>query len=83
MEQNRDKEDYYLGIENQADINLIFPWRLLQMDCLTYERQIEDIQTANARQGVKYGQEDDYMYRFSEGDRLKPVINLILYWGKR
>ncbi|MBO5488117.1 MAG: hypothetical protein J5988_14540 [Eubacterium sp.] len=38
---------YLLGIENQENINLTFPWRLMQMDCLAYEKQIEEIQEQN------------------------------------
>ena len=78
---------YLLGIENQEKINLIFPWRLMQMDCLAYERQIEEIQERNKRkykeQNIKYSQNDDYMYKFYQKDRLEPIINLVLYWGKK
>ena len=73
---------YYVGIENQVNINLIFPWRLMQMDCLAYERQIEQIKQNNKKNSVKYSQEDDYLYHYLKKDRLKPIINLVLYWGK-
>ncbi len=49
---------YLLGIENQENINLIFPWRLMQMDCLAYERQIEERQEKNKNQDVKYKERD-------------------------
>lgn len=74
---------YYLGIENQDKINLIFPWRQMQMDCLMYERQIQQIKQDNEKRSEKYGMEDDYLYRFKSGNRLVPVINLVLYWGKK
>lgn len=74
---------YFLGIENQARINLIFPWRLMQMDCLLYERQIEQIQQKNIENPGVYTPEDDYQYRFKKEDYLMPVVNLVLYWGKQ
>lgn len=73
---------YFLGIENQARINLIFPWRLMQMDSLFYERQIEEIRRKNMEEAATYTQEDDYQYRFKKRDRLIPIVNLVLYWGK-
>ncbi len=73
---------YYLGIENQDKINLIFPWRQMQMDCLMYERQIQQIEQNNKEHATRYGKEDDYLYRFKSGDRVAPVITLVLYWGK-
>ena len=73
---------YLLGIENQETINLIFPWRLLEMDCLGYERQIEEIQQKHMDDAVSFGKEDDYKYRFRKKDCLEPILNLILYWGK-
>lgn len=74
---------FYLGIENQENINLTFPWRLMQMDCLEYERQIEELQQANKEKKVNYKKEDDFLYSFREQDRLIPIVNIVLYWGKR
>lgn len=74
---------FLLGIENQQTMNLTYPWRLMEMDCLTYGRQIEDIQERNSESDVKYGQEDDFKYRYRKGDVLEPVVNLMLYWGKK
>ncbi len=74
---------YLLGIENQETINLILPWRLLQMDELTYERQIEEIQQQNVEIKAHYTREDDYKYKYLVSNRLEPIINLVLYWGKK
>lgn len=75
--------NYLLGIENQDKINLTFPWRLMQMDCLAYERQIVEIQERNKNKKVRYKECDDYLYRYKAEDYLEPVVNLVLYWGKR
>ncbi len=74
---------FLLGIENQQTANLTYPWRLMEMDCLTYGREIEGIQEKNEGSGVRYGVEDDFKYRFRKGDVLEPVVSLTLYWGKR
>lgn len=73
---------YYVGIENQEKINLTMPWRIMQMDCLEYERQLEKIRQKNITEKVSYGEGDDYMYRIRQGDLLIPILNLVLYWGK-
>ena len=75
--------DFRLGIENQDDINLIFPWRLMELDCLTYRTEIEEIQEKNEQENVRYGKEDDFKYRYRKKDRLEPILNLTLYWGRR
>lgn len=74
---------FLLGLENQDSINLTYPWRLMELDCLTYEREIERIQERNERDEVKYRAEDDFKYRYRKDDCLKPVLNLTLYWGKK
>ncbi len=75
--------DFRLGIENQNSINLTFPWRLMELDCLTYGAEIEEIQEKGGREKVHYGPEDDFKYRYKKEDVLLPVLNLTLYWGSR
>ena len=53
------------------------------MDCLAYGREIEEIQEKNRGSGVIYGEGDDFKYHYKKEDRLKPVLNLVLYWGRR
>lgn len=74
---------FMLGLENQDSVNLIFPWRLMEMDCLAYEREIEEIQEQNALGKVKYGAEDDFKYHYRAHDRICPIMNLTLYWGTK
>ncbi len=73
---------FLLGIENQMTVNLTFPQRLLEMDSLEYRRQVEEITEENRRNKIRYDTEDDFQYRFRKMDKLKPVCNLKLYWGK-
>lgn len=74
---------FLLGLENQETVNLTYPWRLMEMDCLTYGRNIDRIQERNTTDKVHYGSGDDFKYRYKREDRLEPVFNLMLYWGRK
>lgn len=74
---------FWLGVENQESVNLTYPWRLMEMDCLEYGREIEEIQEKNSVNRENYGLEDDYKYHYKKKDRLRPILNLVLYWGKK
>lgn len=74
---------FLLGLENQETVNLTYPWRLMEMDCLTYGREISKIQEQNKWNKVKYTAEDDFKYRYRKEDHLEPILNLMLYWGRK
>lgn len=44
---------------------------------------IERIQERNRAQKAAYARDDDFMYAYRKGDRLEPILNLTLYWGRR
>lgn len=75
-------QDILVGIENQQNVNLTFPIRQLGMDYLEYRRNMEQIQDMNRENKVSYAKEDDYLYHFRAGDKILPILNLVLYWGK-
>lgn len=64
-------------------MNLTFPWRLMELDSLVYGMEIEEIQERNRAAGERYGEEDDFKYAYRKEDRLLPVLNLTLYWGRK
>lgn len=74
---------FRLGLENQDSINLTFPWRLMELDCLAYGKEIEEIQEKNQASNNPYRAEDDFKYHYRRADRILPVLNLTLYWGNR
>ena len=80
--QSKTGRGFLLGIENQMAVNLTFPQRLLEMDSLEYRRQVQAITEENKRNKVRYNTEDDFQYRFRKRDKLRPVCNMKLYWGK-
>ncbi len=74
---------FKLALENQESVNLTYPWRLMELDCLAYGREIEEVQEQNALKGERYGEEDDFKYRYRKGNRIEPILDLTLYWGKK
>lgn len=77
------KAAFLLGLENQYSVNLIYPWRLMELDCHAYGVQIEKVQKKNRAEKESYDGGDDFKYRYKKEDRLEPVLNLTLYWGKQ
>ncbi len=73
---------FKLALENQDSVNLIYPWRLMELDCLAYGREIEEIQERNIHAGESYRQGDDFKYHYKREDRIEPILDLTLYWGK-
>lgn len=55
----------------------------MEMDCLAYRQEIEKIREENHAKERCYAEEDDFLYHYKEGDRIKPILNLMLYWGKK
>lgn len=74
---------FLLGLENQQAVNLIYPWRLMELDCRAYGLQIERLQEKNSREKEAYEGGDDFLYRYRQGDFLEPVLILTLYWGRK
>ena len=73
---------FKLALENQDSVNLTYPWRLMELDCLAYGKGIEEVQEQNVLKGAKYGEEDDFKYCYKKENRIEPILNLTLYRGK-
>lgn len=71
-----------LALENQDSVNLTYPWRLMELDCLAYGKGIEEVQEQNVLSREKYGKGDDFKYRYKKENRIEPILHLTLYWGK-
>lgn len=74
---------FKLALENQDSMNLTYPWRLMELDCLSYGKEIEEVQEQNVLKEEKYGEEDDYKYHYKKENRIEPILDLTLYWGKK
>lgn len=74
---------FKLALENQDSMNLTYPWRLMELDCLSYGKEIEEVQEQNVLKKERYGEEDDYKYHYKKENRIEPILDLTLYWGKK
>lgn len=63
-------------LENQDKIDRTMPVRIMGYDFAAYEKQIRERAAENEKNGNK-----TVMERLREGQKLAPVISLILYWG--
>ncbi|MDD6573069.1 MAG: Rpn family recombination-promoting nuclease/putative transposase [Thermoflexaceae bacterium] len=78
-------QDILVGVENQQNVNLIFPIRQLGMDYLEYRRNVEWIQEKNRekKNQTLYTKEDDFLYHFRTEDKILPILDIVLYWGRK
>ena len=76
-----------LAIEAQNDISYLMPWRIMEYDCLEYQKQIRKVQRANDRKeerGEKrvYQNAGERLGRFCKQDKIAPVYTICLYHGQ-
>ncbi|MBD5555408.1 MAG: hypothetical protein HDQ95_08760 [Roseburia sp.] len=79
MESLRDGTRYMLvGIENQDDVDYTMPVRVMGYDYAGYARQLEELAAENKRAGKDMGAR-----RIQKGQKIKPVVTFVLYYGGR
>lgn len=72
-----------LGIENQLLVNYAMPVRNFIYDALQYGMQAREVAAArrNSKKGFKGHSSAEFLSGFCKGDRLKPVITLVIHFG--
>ncbi len=71
----------FLACENQADIHYAMPVRSMLYDALDYMEQVQQLQAQN--RGEKTAKSHgEFLSGLRKGDRLRPVITLVLYYGR-
>lgn len=65
------------GTENQYVPDPETPFKVMGYDYTLYDRQIEEFAAQNEKNGVKI-----YTGRILPEQKIKPVITLVLYYGK-
>lgn len=66
-----------LGVENQSGVDYTMPERVMGMDYASYEEEIRKLIHSNLNTGYKAGSR-----RIKKGQRIAPVITLVLNYGK-
>ena len=73
-----------LGIENQDKIHYAMPVKSCIYDALQYVKQVKSIADRHKRTGDSKGHSsDEFLSGFYKGDRIKPVITLVIYFGNK
>jgi len=65
------------GLENQTKVNRFMPVRVMGYDYAMYEKNGRDIKAQNKAEG----HEADYAEEIWPGQKLMPVVTLVLYFG--
>lgn len=64
------------GLENQDHIDQTMPVRMMGYDLASYEKQIRQLAVVNQQE------KRHVIDRLQKGQKLAPVISLVLYWGQ-
>ena len=72
-----------LGLENQTSVNYAIAVKNIIYDALQYGRQVREIADTHKKssQGFKGRSSAEFLSGFCKGDRLKPVITLVIHFG--
>lgn len=69
-----------IAVENQADVHYAMPVRSMLYDALDYADQVRKIAQRN-RESVEKLTGAELLSGLKKGDRLIPVVTIVLYWG--
>ena len=64
-------------LENQDRIDYTMPVRIMGYEVASYEKQIREIAAINKKKS-----EHHVLERLMKGQKLAPVVSLVLYWGR-
>ena len=72
-----------LGIENQDKIHYAMPVKSCIYDALQYVKQVKSIADRHKRTGdSRRHSSDEFLSGFYKDDRIKPVVTLVVYFGR-
>lgn len=71
-----------LACENQERVHYAMPVRSMLYDALEYMSQMQEIETVRREQG-ELQDGDEFLSGIKKGDRISPVVTMVLYWGKK
>lgn len=79
-----DKAAYLLilGAENQTMVHYAMPVKNMVYDALNYASQVTKTSRVH-RQNKDAGTKEEYLSGLHKGDRLTPVVTLVVYFGQR
>lgn len=69
-----------LGIENQQHVHYGMPVRNMLYDALSYSKQIDELSRKHIEDKDYGAGAADFLSGIHKGDRLRPVVTLVMYW---
>lgn len=72
-----------VSIQNQSDISYIMPVRVINGDASGYYLQWKDLERKHKREKQTWSNEGEFLSKFRENDRLKPILTIVIYFGKK
>ena len=71
-----------ISIQNQSDISYVMPVRVINADANGYYLQWKDIERKHKREKQTWADHGEFLSKFKESDRLKPILTIVIYFGK-
>lgn len=68
-----------VGLENQDKIHYAMPVRVMLEDAAGYDEQMRKIQRQSKGRRLKGA---EFLGRFAKTDRIKPVVTIVIYYGR-
>lgn len=82
MKQTKDGSIFAVWVvANQENIDYSMPARVMLQEALAYDKQIKEIKRVNQHNEV-FADSGEFLSGIKKGDRLYPVITLVVYWGE-
>lgn len=71
-----------ISIQNQSDISYVMPVRVINADANGYYLQWKEFERKYKREKQTWADHGEFLSKFKETDRLKPILTIIIYFGK-
>jgi hypothetical protein len=73
-----------LAVESQSHVHYAMPARVFMYDAMQYTKQVKEIAAKHMLEGKQKGvSNDEYISGFYKGDKLLPVITLVIYFADK
>ena len=72
-----------VSIQNQSDVSYVMPVRVINADANGYYLQWKNLERKYKREKQMWSNEGEFLSKFREDDRLKPILTIVIYFGKK
>lgn len=72
-----------VSLQNQSDISYVMPVRVINADANGYYLQWKEFERKYKREKRTWTDHGEFLSKFKETDRLKPILTSVIYFGKK